>query len=417
MVAGNHKGTKTLKPSLSLKFKRLKISKEDVQGHPSPQGEGLGMRSTLPLCLCGKKQHNMKEEGITPWFHIKNIDSIDSPALVVYKERVEENIRVLLSMIDDPQRLRPHVKTHKTKEVSLLLMQAGINKFKCATIAEAEMLAMVDAPDVLLAYQPIGPKLQRFISLIQKYPSTKFSCLIDNLISAKSVSETAVSNQIVLPVYIDINLGMNRTGISPDEKAIELYEQVSTLPGLQLVGLHVYDGHFRSPDIAQRTKDSDAAFIQVEKLRMGLIENGLNEPIIIAGGSPTFPIHAKRKEVECSPGTFIFWDKGYQSTCEEQPFVTAALVISRIISLPAKNTFCLDLGHKSIASENELSKRVYFLNAPELKFVGHSEEHLVAEAPEGHSYKPGDVLYGLPYHICPTCALYERALVVENSEV
>jgi D-serine deaminase-like pyridoxal phosphate-dependent protein len=351
------------------------------------------------------------------WFEINNVDEIDSPALVVYKERVEENIGILLSMIDDRHRLRPHVKTHKTKEASLLLMEAGINKFKCATIAEAEMLATTGAPDVLLAYQPLGPKLRRFILLIQKYSQTKFSCLIDNLTVATSIAEAAVLNGVVIPVYIDINLGMNRTGITPDENAVDLYKACTLLQGLHVQGLHVYDGHFRSVNYEQRTKDSNEAFVQVERMKNSLVEKGLDEPIIIAGGSPTFPIHAERKGVECSPGTFIFWDKGYQTTCPEQPFVSAALVISRIISLPAKNTLCLDLGHKSIASENELSKRVYFLNAPELKFIGHSEEHLVAEAPEGHSYKPGDVLYGLPYHICPTCALYERALVVENNEV
>lgn len=350
------------------------------------------------------------------WYEINNIDEVDSPALVIYKKRVEENIRVLLSMIDDPQRLRPHVKTHKTKEVSIMLMEAGIKKFKCATIAEAEMLAMVSAPDVLLAYQPLEPKLQRFTLLIKKYPATKFSCLVDNIDSATSISKAALENEIIIPVYVDTNLGMNRTGIPADEEAIQLYEACASLHGLQMLGLHVYDGHFRSADLAQRTKDSDKAFLQVEKLQKELIEKGFLKPIIIAGGSPTFPIHARRKEVECSPGTFIFWDKGYQTSCPEQPFVSAALVISRIISLPQKNILCLDLGHKSIASENELSKRVFFLNGPELKFTGHSEEHLVAEAPQGHLYKPGDVLYGMPYHICPTCALYERAMIVENNE-
>src|SRR3954470_13475918 len=122
------------------------------------------------------------------WYEIENIDSIDTPALVVYKERVEENVRIVLSMIDDIKRLRPHVKTHKTKEVTLMLLEAGISKFKCATIAEAEMLAMTEAPDVLLAYQPVGPKLHRFIRLIKQYPATRFSCLIDNVSSAKTIS-------------------------------------------------------------------------------------------------------------------------------------------------------------------------------------------------------------------------------------
>ena len=118
----------------------------------------------------------------------------------------------------------------------------------------------------------------------------------------------------------------------------------------------------------------------------------------------------------CSPGTFIYWDKTYQRYTE-QHFVTAALVITRIISLPDDTKLCLDLGHKSISAENELSKRVYFLNAPDVKFVSHSEEHLVVEVEAGHGYKAGDILYGLPVHICPTCALYERANVVQNYKV
>jgi D-serine deaminase-like pyridoxal phosphate-dependent protein len=121
--------------------------------------------------------------------------------------------------------------------------------------------------------------------------------------------------------------------------------------------------------------------------------------------------------VECSPGTFIYWDWGYQSAFKEQPFLTAALVVSRVISLPAENLICLDAGHKSMAPENELNKRIHFLNAPELVMVGQSEEHLVADAGKGHSYKIGDVLYGLPQHICPTVSMYERAITIENNQV
>ena len=78
---------------------------------------------------------------------------------------------------------------------------------------------------------------------------------------------------------------------------------------------------------------------------------------------------------------------------------------------------CLDLGHKSVAAENELNHRAYFLDAPDLKFSGQSEEHLVADVDDDKEYNVGDVLYGLPYHICPTVALYERGLTVEDGKV
>lgn len=348
------------------------------------------------------------------WYAISNIEMIDSPALVVYPQRVQQNIDTLIGMIDDIQRLRTHAKTHKTKEGISLQLKAGIRKFKCATIAEAETLAQAGAPDLLLAYQPVGPKQERLFTLIGKYPDTLFSCLIDNMEIASQLSSHFLSNGKVLPVYIDLNVGQNRTGIQP-EYALALYEAASALPGIELKGLQAYDGHIYHPDYDTRKKMVDAAYVAVEKLVNEILAKGFPEPVVIAGGSPSFPVHAKRGKVECSPGTFIFWDKGYSDNCPEQPFLPAALLVTRVISLPDATKICVDLGHKSVAAENELSKRVFFLNAPDLKPVSQSEEHLVLEAGAGHSFRPGNVLYGIPQHICPTVALYERAITVENS--
>jgi len=350
------------------------------------------------------------------WYIIDDIDELDTPALVIYPKRVKQNISLLKSMIDDVSRLRPHVKTNKCKEASLLMLEAGITKFKCATIAEAEMLGMCKAFDVLLAYQPVGPKLERFVQLIKAYPTTKYSCLIDNLAAANNISETAIKEGIEIPVYIDLNVGQNRTGIVPSD-AFQLYEDCLTLPGIKIIGLHAYDGHIHDADLETRTQKCNEAFWQVLQLQEDIMQSGYPEPVIIVGGSPTFPVHAKRPAIECSPGTFIYWDRGYSLICAEQPFLTAALVISRVISLPDETKLCLDVGHKSISAENELSKRIYFLNAPELEMVGQSEEHLVVDAGEGHQYKVGDIMYGLPYHVCPTVALYERAITIEDNKV
>ena len=351
------------------------------------------------------------------WFIIDSIDELDTPALVVYPERVRKNIEILKGMIDDVSRLRPHAKTYKNREVTLMMLAAGISKFKCATIAEAEMLAMCQAPDVLLAYQPEGPKLTRFIRLSLTYPNTKFSCLVDNVRSAAEISEAAVKNKIQVPVYIDLNVGQNRTGIAPGDAALQLYIDCDVLSGIVPVGLHAYDGHIHSEDLNARTELCNACFEPVNKLQAELISKGYAEPVIIAGGSPTFPIHALRDKVECSPGTFVYWDRGYQSAFKEQEFLTAALILTRVISLPNDTMLCLDVGHKSVAAENELSRRIYFQEAPELEMVGQSEEHLVVNAGKRHKSKIGDVLYGLPYHICPTVALYERAITIDDNKI
>jgi D-threonine aldolase len=328
------------------------------------------------------------------WFQVENIDDVDSPGLLIYPERVEENIRILKTFVDDVERLRPHVKTNKSPDVTRMLVAAGITKFKCATIAEAEMLAMNGAKDVLLAHQPVGPKIRKFHELAKKYPSLEFSCLIDDIENAKKLRDVRV--------YIDLNVGMNRTGIEP-ENAMKLLSD-------NVIGLHAYDGHLREPDLEVRRKQCDEGFARVVKLQ-SQINRKLN---IVAGGTPSFPIHAKRKEVECSPGTFIYWDKGYESTLKEQPFLFAALVVTRVISIPTPDTICVDLGHKGIASENPIDKRVYFLNANGLTPIGHSEEHLVLKSTGNHNFKVGDVLYGVPHHICPTVNLYDSPNVIEN---
>jgi D-threonine aldolase len=351
------------------------------------------------------------------WYNIQDIDFLDSPSLVIFPERVKENIQLAIHMMEgDVDRLRPHVKTHKSAEAAKLMIDAGIYKFKCATIAEAEMLGLCGAKDVLMAYQPLGPKLARLISLTQKYPRTKYSCLVDNKESAAEQSAGFTKNGIKVPVYIDLNIGMNRTGIIPEE-AMSLYEYCSKANGIVMGGLHAYDGHIRNSDIQMRTEECEKAFDRVQTLNQQLVNKGYSVPAIVAGGSPTFPIHAKRKNVECSPGTFIYWDKGYKDLCPDQKFLTAAILVTRVISLPASNRLCLDLGHKSVAPENEITRRVCFLDVNDLLPVGQSEEHMVVEVAEGHTYKTGDVLYALPYHICPTVALYEKVTVVENGRI
>lgn len=351
---------------------------------------------------------------MSEWYTINTIDQLDTPALVVYPDRVKENIRVLKQFVSDVNRLRPHVKTNKCAEVCKMMMDQGIYKFKCATIAEAEMLALIGAPDVLLAYQPVGPKVSRLIELIQKFPTTLFGCLVDNLNSASYLSEQAEKKGLKIFVYIDINVGMNRTGILP-ENTTELFASCLTLKGIEIKGFHAYDGHLRDTDLEIRRAKCNEGFIKAEAVKNQINKQFGKSLIMIAGGTPSFPIHAQRKDVECSPGTFIFWDKGYEQLLPEQPFLFAALVVTRVISKPTEDTITVDLGHKAIASENPLSNRVYFLNALEVEPIGQSEEHLVLKT--NTTFQVGDVFYGVPHHICPTVALHETMAVVEKNHV
>ena len=348
------------------------------------------------------------------WYIIDNIDSLDTPALVVFPERISMNIGLAKKFQPDVDYLRPHVKTSKIPEVQQLLMDAGIRKFKCATIAEAEMLAKLETPDVLLAYQPVGTNIERYLSLVIKYPSTKFSCLVDNSFTAQHLDKAFSANGLISRVWIDVNVGMDRTGISLLEVR-DLLSYCSSLENLQVAGFHVYDGHITDPDPAVRRRKAEEAIAGIQELRKELEDSGKRYDLC-AGGTPTFPVHATGNRVECSPGTFVFWDSGYGSKYDDMPFHVAAILVGRVISRINKHLLCLDLGYKSMASEQPLP-RIKFLDYPDAVPVSQSEEHLVVQVEDAFRHRLGEPWYGVPVHICPTVALYDTVSVIRNREI
>jgi D-serine deaminase-like pyridoxal phosphate-dependent protein len=134
---------------------------------------------------------------------------------------------------------------------------------------------------------------------------------------------------------------------------------------------------------------------------------------VVAGGTPTFPIHAMNSEFECSPGTCVLWDFGYASKFADLDFLVGALVLTRVVSKPGAYRLCLDLGHKAVAAENP-PPRVQFLNLPDATELSHSEEHLVVETEQAGRFAVGDCLFGVPRHICPTVSLHSEATVIRD---
>ncbi|MFX0556428.1 D-TA family PLP-dependent enzyme [Maribacter sp. CXY002] len=350
------------------------------------------------------------------WYVLKNTQQVISPSLLVYPDRIEHNIQTMVKMCGNADKLRPHIKTHKCAEIIKMQMDQGIDKFKCATIAEAELLATTGAKDVLLAMQPVGANMHRLVTLIKTFPKVHFCALVDSMAITNQLAILGKENDLKISLYIDLNVGMNRTGIAPDIYAFQLYTAISEHPNLHIEGLHVYDGHLRNPDATQREIDCNKAFKTVLDLKSRIINANLPEPIIIAGGSPTFPFHCKREDVIASPGTTLLWDVGYGTLFPEMDFLPAAVLLTRIISKPKTGILCFDLGHKSIAPEMPFP-RVMFLTLQHGKQISQSEEHLVVEYDDLNIPEIGDIHYAIPKHICPTVAKYEYLQVVENGEI
>jgi len=350
------------------------------------------------------------------WYLLDNTNEVHTPSLLIYPNRIEANIKKMIDIAGGPDRLRPHVKTHKMSEIIKLQMKYGILKFKCATIAETEMVAGCGAPDILLAVQPVGPNIDRFFKLKQEFKKVKISCIADNEDIIIQLSDMARKTGLETNVWLDINSGMNRTGVIPGEKAARLFKRIMDSPMLIAEGLHVYDGHIHEPDFTKRKLLCNEGFISITSLVEDLKSDGISPVKIIAGGTPTFPVHASREDIELSPGTLLLWDWGYSSSFSDMDFLHAAVLVTRVISKPAKDLLCLDLGHKSVASEMP-QPRINFLNIQKYAIINHNEEHMVIRTGEAAKYKTGDLLYGIPWHICPTVDRHDSAYVINDHKL
>jgi D-serine deaminase-like pyridoxal phosphate-dependent protein len=353
-------------------------------------------------------------------YSLRDAHGVFSPALLFFKDLIRRNLARALEIAGGPERLRPHVKTHKTRQIVQMELAAGITKHKCATIAEAEMLASCGVTDVLLAYPLVGPNCARLAQLTKAFPDCQFSTTADHPTSVQELSQAMQSAGQMVEVLLDVDVGQNRTGIAPGPEAVALYEQIALSPGLRAGGLHVYDGHQHQEDPGERESAVLRQLEAVLALRSQIERKHLPAPRLVLGGTPTFPIYARLKlpGLELSPGTCILHDHGYGTRFADlSGFTPAALLLTRVISRPTPNRLTLDLGYKAVASDPPAGKRCVLLDVPDVVPVLQNEEHYVVETPAADKYPPGSVIYAVPTHICPTVALHKQALVVEQGRV
>lgn len=349
-------------------------------------------------------------------FTVENEAEIPSPALILFRERIESNLAQMLATVGDPTRLRPHIKTHKLPQIVARQVELGITKCKCATLREAEMAAEAGATDLLVAMPPVGPNIQRLLMLQRRFPQVKFLALVDDSAAARALGDAARALSTQVEVLLDLDVGQGRTGIAPGPHAEGLYRELAHHPGLRAGGLHAYDGQLTQTDVATRANACAEVFQPILTLRETLLAHGLPVPRFIVGGTPTFPFHARLPGAECSPGTTVLWDAGYATKVPDLPYQWAAMLLTRVVSKPGPGRLCVDLGHKAVASEMP-HPRAIFPALPDARAITHSEEHLVIETAHADAYPVGATLHAVPWHICPTVALHEAAWIVEGQRV
>lgn len=343
-------------------------------------------------------------------------DELETPAFLVYEDNVRHNIQEVLRVCGSPERVVPHVKTHKSAEVLKLQMEAGMTSFKCATLKEAEMLAEGGVREIIIAYPLLHTKkIRRLMTLKQKYPATDIKVIVSRPEHLLTLSEAAGAYGGKIGVYIDLDTGMRRTGVQPGGNAGDFYALAARTPGIETIGVHVFDGQaLYKPCLSERKALVNLSLDYIhdlwdraKKQRLDVLDN-------IVAGSWSFHLYLKEKNVRVSPGTWIYWDSR-NAEMSDLNFKIAALVLGQVIDQDIdQDTITTDIGSKAASPDQPTESRFKVVGHDQAVLIAQSEEHGVVKL-NGESLKVGDFFLAAPGHACTTTVKYPYAVVVNSN--
>ena len=262
-------------------------------------------------------------------YKIAEPNDIETPAMLVFSDQLDNNIRVVSDLAGGGNNLIVHVKTHKSEAVARRQLASGVAGFKCATLKEVELALGAGAKEVILAY-PMAQKIkvQRFAELSQG--EAVVSAIASAAQHVQILGDVAAERQQALRVMIDLDAGMHRTGVSFSD-APALYRQIAEHPHLEPGGLHIYDGHEHLSDLGERQAAAQRHIDDANRLKKALVAEGFTVPSIVGGSTFSFAYYGRAEGMCGSPGTCIYWDTGYGGALPDMPFKWAALVLTQVI--------------------------------------------------------------------------------------
>ena len=348
-------------------------------------------------------------------YRLNEPEKIDTPALLVYEEKVKHNIAEVIRVCGSAERVVPHVKTHKSPEVLALQMEAGMTSYKCATLREAELLAEHGVPEIIIAYPILHPaKLKRLVNLIRLYPELEFRAIASTPEHLDALSAVATEAGVEVGVYVDLDTGMHRTGAQPGAEAGDFYASIASTAGLKALGVHVFDGHTLYKDVEERTALVDRSIDYIHDVWERAEKQGVEVTDNVVAGSWSFHLYLKEPRLRVSPGTWVYWDSR-NATMSELGFEVAAVVLGQVIDAdPDRDTVTLDTGSKAVSPDQPMEHRFTVVGHPKAVLSAQSEEHGVV-ALNGERLSVGELVLVAPGHACTTTVKFPHALVVDAS--
>lgn len=355
-------------------------------------------------------------------YTVSSPERIRTPGLLVFEDRVRENMERMRGFLESVSpdsgfyHLCAHVKTHKSLYIMNRMRTAGIRSLK-TTLNELSCVLRSGCRDVFLAYPLLEEDALWVADACRQYPESRVSVHAGSRMHIEILRRAALEKNIRWPVFLDLDVGMHRTGASP-ETASDLIRELKEGSEFDFMGLHGYDGHNHRPTESARLRESRRSMKVLIQVFHECAAAGIPVRRVIAAGSPSFLTDLRlltqklpsEVHVQVSPGTWVYWDSGYD-TLWPGAFCLAALILARVIDKGPGSRITLNLGHKRWGADQGSLER---FSHPGLRVLSFNEEHMVTVLERGPDLRVGDYVCAAPRHVCPTVNLYERAWLIDT---
>jgi D-serine deaminase-like pyridoxal phosphate-dependent protein len=338
------------------------------------------------------------------------LSELETPALCLDVEMYRRNLARMAQYIRaHGLKWRPHMKGQKAPELALEAIAAGAVGVTCATLYEAEAMVAAGVGGVLLANQVAGArKLRRLAELVRRSPVITAT---DSLDHARQLNAAAASAGVVIPVLMEVEVGMGRCGVAPGPPGAELAAGIGQLPGLRFLGVMAWEGHvlaFQGDEKQARIAESMSRLVETAECCRAA---GIPVEIVSASGSGTFRMSAPLPGLtEVQAGGGVFSDLNYQRWGLDHEF--ALTVLSRVVSRPTPTRIVVDAGFKSLSFQHGYPRP---LGLGELKSTVLTAEHGILELAEPDvRTQVGDPVAFIPGYTDSTVCLHDEICVIRD---
>ena len=346
----------------------------------------------------------------------KQLDDVDTPALILDLDRMEQNIKRMAKFAKEcGVSLRPHVKTHKSPEIAKIQLEAGSRGVCLQKVSEVEVFAGAGIRDIFLTNEVIVPqKLERLARVAE---TAHIGLAADDVDVVKTIGRVFKEAGTKLDLYVDVDTGMGRCGVQPKD-APKVAAEIARQDALVFKGIMGYEGNVNGAKTKEeQVRLSNAAMDKIVSSKKGVERAGFTVDVVSVGSSVSSWINAKHPATtEIQPGMYALNDHVLVSRGVATMQQCALTVLATVMSKPARDRAVVDAGSKAFNFDTGLYPIP--LDRKGVVMEHFSEEHgWLHLAGEGTRVRLGDRIRFVPAHCCTAVNQHEQFIGIRGDKV